>query len=54
MSNKLYDLDINIYRGRNNNFNTLVKISVWNNLEVNMNDEFYIKIYSGCTCFLIF
>ena len=34
MSNKLYDLDININRCRNNNFNIVVKISVWNNLEV--------------------
>ena len=53
MSNELYDLDINIGRCRNNNFNTVVKISVWNNLEVNMNDEFDLKIYSGCTCSLI-
>ena len=54
MSNKLYDLDNNINRCRNNNFNTVVKISVWNNLEVNMNDEFDLKIYSGRTCSLIF
>jgi hypothetical protein len=32
-------LDININRCRNNNFNIVVKISVWNNLEVNTNNE---------------
>ncbi len=34
MSNKLRDLDININCCRHNNFNIVVKISVWNNLEV--------------------
>jgi hypothetical protein len=46
--------NIKSFNYRNNNFNIVVKISVWNNLEVNTNDELDLKIYSGCTRSLIF
>ena len=48
------DLDNNIRSYRNNNFDSVIEIFVWNNIKRgSKKDEFYFKIYWDCSCYFL-